>query len=133
MKLIPFEQLLDEMFTPEQRKKIEARAHAMATEILLAELREQTGVSQTELAKALGVKQPSLSKIEKQSDMKLSTLSNYTAALGGRLKLVVELPNREPVVIALPADVPPTRKKKPAGRAVNPPRRKARPASPVKR
>jgi transcriptional regulator with XRE-family HTH domain len=116
--------MLDEMFTPEQRKQIDARVRVKTAELLLAELREQTGKSQTEVAKALGVKQPSLSKMERQADMKLSSLSSYAAALGGRLKLVVELPDREPVVIAIPAVTNKPRKAKPTKRTAKPPLRR---------
>lgn len=43
---------------------------------------------------ALNVKQPSVSKVEKQADMYLSTLRSYVEAVGGKLELIVKLPNR---------------------------------------
>jgi hypothetical protein len=45
----------------------------------------------------LKIKQPSVSKIEKQTDMYLSTLRSYVEAIGGELDLVVRLPSRRPV------------------------------------
>ena len=46
---------------------------------------------------ALNIKQPSVSKIEKQADMYLSTLRSYVQAIGGALELVVTLPGRPPM------------------------------------
>ena len=58
----------------------------------LRELRLIAGKAQAEVAAALKVKQPSVSKIEKQADMYLSTLRSYVEAIGGELELVVKLP-----------------------------------------
>lgn len=63
-------------------------------EMLLAEVRNATGKSQSELAKALGIKQPSLSKLERQSDMQISTLGKIVEALGGELEVVAKFPSR---------------------------------------
>jgi hypothetical protein len=51
------------------------------------------GTAQTDAASALKIK-PSVSKIEKQPDMHLSTLRSYVEAVGGELELVVKLPQR---------------------------------------
>lgn len=53
----------------------------------LRELREQQGVTQTELAAVLGTTQTNVSRIEHERDTYVSTLSEYVAALGGRLEL----------------------------------------------
>ncbi|WP_432421214.1 XRE family transcriptional regulator [Mesorhizobium huakuii] len=50
--------------------------------------------TQADIASALNIKQPSVSKIEKQADMYLSTLRNYVEAIGGQLELTVKLPAR---------------------------------------
>jgi hypothetical protein len=55
------------------------------------------GKAQAEIAAALKIKQPSVSKIERQADMYLSTLRSYVQAIGGELDLVVRLPSRAPV------------------------------------
>ncbi len=60
----------------------------------LRELREIAGKAQADVATALKIKQPSVSKIEKQADMYLSTLRSYVEAVGGELELVVKLPQR---------------------------------------
>lgn len=58
----------------------------------LRELRQIAGKGQAEIASALNIKQPSVSKIEKQTDMHLSTLRSYVEAVGGKLELTVKLP-----------------------------------------
>lgn len=60
----------------------------------LRELRQLAGKAQADVATALNIKQPSVSKIEKQTDMHLSTLRNYVEAVGGKLELTVKLPRR---------------------------------------
>ena len=60
----------------------------------LRELRKAAGKAQSEIAATLRIKQPSVSKIEKQTDMYLSTLRSYVEAIGGELDLVVRLPAR---------------------------------------
>ena len=57
----------------------------------LAAMRRAAGLTQTELAVALGVGQAQVSKIERQDDMLISTLASYLAALGVEAKLVVEM------------------------------------------
>jgi transcriptional regulator with XRE-family HTH domain len=59
--------------------------------INLAAIRRATGLTQVELAANLGVGQAQISKIERQSDMLISTLASYLAALGVEAKLVVEM------------------------------------------
>ncbi|NJS37697.1 MAG: XRE family transcriptional regulator [Rhodobacteraceae bacterium] len=58
----------------------------------LRELRQLAGKAQAEIAAALNITQPSVSKIEKQTDMHLSTLRSYVEAVGGELELTVKLP-----------------------------------------
>jgi hypothetical protein len=60
----------------------------------LRELRMIAGKAQADVATALCIKQPSVSKVENQTDMYLSTLRAYVEAIGGRLELVVRLPER---------------------------------------
>lgn len=82
----------------ERRERVEARYQELKHEVEgLRELREITGKAQLEIAAALNIKQPSVSKIEKQTDMYLSTLRNYIEAIGGELELVVKLPQRPPI------------------------------------
>lgn len=60
----------------------------------LRELRLIAGKAQADVANALRIKQPSVSKVENQGDMYLSTLRAYVKAIGGKLELVVRLPER---------------------------------------
>jgi DNA-binding XRE family transcriptional regulator len=95
---------------PEARRaRVEARARELIEEVeSLSELRRMAGKAQVEIAAALRVKQPSISKIEKQADMYLSTLRSYVEAIGGKLELVVRLPSRAPVRIEHLGDVAPS-------------------------
>lgn len=78
-----------------RREKIEARATVLTGEVEgLKALRELAERSQEQMAQALGVKQPSVLKIERQTDLYLSTLRRFVEAAGGTLELRVELPGR---------------------------------------
>jgi len=79
-----------------RRAKINDRAMELAT---LKDLRKAAEQTQEELAAALGVGQDTISRLEKRSDMLLSTLRHYVESMGGRLELVAQFPNRPPVVI----------------------------------
>ncbi len=82
----------------ERRERIGARFKELRTEVeSLGELRRVAGHAQADIAKALNIKQPSVSKIEKQADMYLSTLRSYVEAVGGQLDLVIRLPERPPL------------------------------------
>jgi hypothetical protein len=61
----------------------------------LRELRQIAGKAQADVATALRIKQPSVSKVESQGDMYVSTLRAYVEAIGGKLELVVRLPERQ--------------------------------------
>jgi hypothetical protein len=60
----------------------------------LRELRRIAGKAQADVAAALRIKQPSVSKVENQTDMYVSTLRAYVEAIGGKLELIVRLPER---------------------------------------
>ncbi|MGA3097365.1 MAG: helix-turn-helix transcriptional regulator, partial [Bryobacteraceae bacterium] len=94
-----------------QRKKVEARAAALiAEEMTLRELRHARKLTQVRMAKRLGITQDSVSRLEKRSDLLLSTLRKTVEAMGGSLSLVAEFPDREPVVLSgIAQDEPPAR------------------------
>lgn len=82
---------------PQQRQdRIEARAMELAT---LKDLRLAAEKTQVELAATLGLRQDAISRLEKRSDMLLSTLRHYVEGMGGTLELVAKFPNRPPAVI----------------------------------
>ena len=84
---------LENKMRPEFRTRAKKRAREMMAEMLLAELRKSAGVTQEELASSLGIKQPSLSRMESQSDMQISTLRRMIESLGGELEIIAHLPD----------------------------------------
>ena len=86
---------------PAQRRKVEARAaQLIAEEMTLRELRHARKLTQVRVAKTLGISQDSVSRLEKRSDLLLSTLRKTVKAMGGSLSLVAEFPDRAPVVLS---------------------------------
>jgi len=84
-----------------RRKKVAARAAALiAEERTLQELRQAHKLTQKRMAEVLGIGQDSVSRLEQRSDLLISTLRGYVEAMGGRLSLIAEFPNQEPVVLA---------------------------------
>ena len=79
-----------------RRKKIEQRTMELAT---LKDLRKAAEQTQADMAATLGVGQDTISRLEKRSDMLLSTLRHYVESMGGKLQLIAQFPNRPPVVI----------------------------------
>jgi transcriptional regulator with XRE-family HTH domain len=98
--------------SPARRKKIEARAaQLIAEEMTLQELRHARKLTQVRMAKTLGITQDSVSRLEKRSDLLLSTLRKTVEAMGGSLSLIAEFPDRAPVVLAgIAEDEPEPRK-----------------------
>lgn len=87
----PFQKLRDKM-SPEQLARADLRTKEMLAEMLLGDIRKSAGLTQEDLAAALGIKQPSLSKLESQEDMQISTLRRIVEALGGKLEIIAHLP-----------------------------------------
>ena len=87
--------------SPARRKKVEARAgELIAEEMTLRELRHARKLTQAQVAAELGVTQDSVSRLEKRSDLLLSTLRKTVEAMGGILSLVAEFPECAPVVLS---------------------------------
>ena len=87
--------------SPARRKKVEApAAELIAEEMTLRELRHARKLTQVKMARKLGVSQDSISRLEKRSDLLLSTLRKTVKAMGGKLSLVAEFPDRAPVVLS---------------------------------
>lgn len=80
---------------PARRERIQNRVNNTLIAIRLAELRKNAKLSQKELAEKIGVSQSAISQIENTESLQLATLSTYVKALGGKLKLSVEMPNGE--------------------------------------
>lgn len=88
----PFRILRDKM-SPESRAMSNKLFEEMQREYRLTELRHALGVSQEELAQLMDKKQAAISRFERRSDMHISTLREFIAALGGRLELVASFPD----------------------------------------
>ena len=97
-----------------RRKKVEKRTKELiAEEMSLQDLRKARKRTQVRVAKELGINQENVSRLEKRSDLLLSTLSSYVEAMGGKLSLVAEFPDRPPVALtgiaALDKEAPPVK------------------------
>src|SRR3981189_3870137 len=94
-----YEELMSEL-SSERRKRVENRAAKLiAEEKSLRDLRQAHNLTQQRMAKKLGVKQHSISRLEQRSDMLLSTLRDYIGKMGGELVLTARFPDREPARI----------------------------------
>lgn len=68
-------------------------AQAMLDEMPLHELRQARGLSQKMLADVLHVQQPSIAKLERRTDMYISTLRSHIEAMGGELEVIARFPD----------------------------------------
>ena len=95
---------LNDMMTSlpaQRREKIQARADELiAEEMTLRDLCKARNLTQKRMAEMLGVGQDNISRLEGRTDMLLSTLRGYVAAMGGSLDLIVRFPDRPPVSLA---------------------------------
>ena len=81
-----------------RQKKIEARTQELIAEhMTLRDVRKARELSQERIAELLEIRQDSVSRMEKRSDLLLSTLRSYVKAMGGELRLIAEFPDRPPV------------------------------------
>lgn len=97
---VTLEEILQAM-PEDRRRRIEARAaELIAEELNLRELRRLRKLTQARLSRKLKIGQEGVSRIEKRTDLYISTLRSYVEGVGGKLSLVVELPDRPPVILA---------------------------------
>lgn len=79
--------------SPESQARIKEMADEMILEVGLQMMREELQLSQKQVAEAMGISQPAVTKLEQRgNDLKLATLKRYVEAMGGKLSLDVELP-----------------------------------------
>jgi Helix-turn-helix domain len=118
--VVTLDEILAEM--PEERRaRIQKRAEEISAEINLRELRHLRKLTQARLSRKLKIGQEGVSRIEKRTDLYISTLRSYVEGVGGKLSLVVELPDRPPVILAgLGGDDGAKRKKKKAKTSAKP-------------
>jgi DNA-binding XRE family transcriptional regulator len=96
---VTLEEILNEM-SGDRRARIEQLAQEMRAEMNLREVRRLRKLTQARLSKKLKIGQEGVSRIEKRTDLYISTLRSYVEGVGGKLKLVVELPDRPPVILS---------------------------------
>src|SRR6266851_8836480 len=97
--------------SPAERKNVENRAtELIAEEMSLRDLRKARKLTQTRVAKTLGITQDSVSRLEKRSDLLLSTLRKTVKAMGGEVHIVAQFPDRSPVLLSHLAEEHPRRK-----------------------
>ncbi|HEQ3520129.1 TPA: helix-turn-helix transcriptional regulator [Citrobacter freundii] len=88
--------------SPESQERITEKVEILRQVVALNMLREELNLSQAELASAMGVKQPTIAKMEQSdNDPRLSTLKRYVTALGGELSIDVKLPTGKRVAFYL--------------------------------
>jgi transcriptional regulator with XRE-family HTH domain len=98
--------------TPAQRKKVNRRAaELIAEEMTLRELRRARRLTQSRIAKALGISQDGVSRLENRTDFLISTLRKTVQAMGGRVSVVISFPDGPAVELAGLGDEKPLRKR----------------------
>lgn len=103
--------------TPAQREAVDRRAKAESARLMsvtkLDQLRRARNLSQEQLADQLGTNQGAVSRLERQSDLYLSTLQRFVHAMGGRLHIQAQFTDAEPIELDLFADLesPATKKR----------------------
>jgi transcriptional regulator with XRE-family HTH domain len=95
---VSLEEMLNEM-SPERRARIEQLADEMRAEMNLREVRRLRKLTQARLSKKLKIGQEGVSRIEKRTDLYLSTLRSYVEGVGGKLTIMAEFPDRSPVFL----------------------------------
>lgn len=84
---------LEAKMSPEARTRSEAKAREMMKEMALDEVREALKLTQESLAESLHVNQAAISKVERRTDMLISTLRKIIEAMGGELEIRAVLPS----------------------------------------
>lgn len=89
-----FKALRDKM-SPEARARAATKARGIIQQMALDELREARRLTQEQLAATLHVKQSAISKLERRTDMYVSTLQRMVQAMGGELEIRARFPEGE--------------------------------------
>ncbi len=89
---------LRERMSPERQTKVAAKTQTILLQMALQELRQSLGITQAEVAQVLDINQAAISKMERQEDIRISSLIRFVEALGGKLKLVASFPDQDVVI-----------------------------------
>jgi predicted transcriptional regulator len=79
--------MIEKRMSPERRARVQARVNAEIQAINVRRLREELGATQVEAAEKANMTQPELSRLERATDYRLSTLRRYVKALGGEIEI----------------------------------------------
>lgn len=83
--------------TPERQARVAEVERQMRTALHLRDLRRQLHLTQKDVAQRMDVSQRNVSKLEQGGDPRVSSLQRYVSAMGGTIRIVVTLPNEEPI------------------------------------
>jgi transcriptional regulator with XRE-family HTH domain len=92
-----FKELREKMDSA-RRGRVEKRVQEVLRGMPLDELREARELTQTQLAQVLQVSQGAVSKVERRTDMYISTLRSYVRAIGGDLQIRAVFPEGEVLI-----------------------------------
>jgi len=106
---------LEAKMSPARRRRIRTRAERLLKQLPLEELRSARKLTQTELAKSMGLNQASISKLERRTDMYVSTLSHFVEAMGGELQITAVFPDGSVRITQLESKDEPARIRRPDG------------------
>jgi DNA-binding XRE family transcriptional regulator len=87
------EEFLDEFVHPDDRPALEEARQKRVLQVraeYLTEMRKKAGLTQAEVAEAMGVSQQRVSAIESGSVAELAAPADYIRALGGELKVIAD-------------------------------------------
>ncbi len=84
---------LKEAMPVQSQQRIHSKIQESLSKIPLAELRKARSLTQEQLAEKLAIKQASISKMESQTDMYISTMRKYIEAMGGELEIIANFPD----------------------------------------
>jgi ribosome-binding protein aMBF1 (putative translation factor) len=84
---------LEAKMSPERTVRIKKEVDKALAEMPIHELRNARGLSQRVLAEALHIQQPAVAKMEKRTDMYISTLRSHIEAMGGELEIIARFPD----------------------------------------
>ncbi len=105
------------------RAAIEARAEELIAAYSLKQVRQAVAKTQKEVAATAGIGQENVSRLEQRDDMLISTLSSYITALGGKLRLVADMPSAPVEIVLKPGRKLQVRRSTPTARKPTRPRR----------
>ena len=96
---VKLKEVLNQLPKDERKAVADRTKELVAEEMSLRDLRQAHELTQERIADFLGIGQEGVSRLEKRTDLLLSTLRSYIEAMGGRLRLVADFPDRPPVIL----------------------------------